>query len=168
VVVISVSETTVKDAAGVAPKSTAFAVVKSVPVIVTGVPPAVGPALGTTELTVGSAMNVNWSAGEVAEVPPAVVTVTSTVPTASAGEVVVISVSETTVNDAAGVAPKWTDVAPVKWVPVIVTGVPPPLGPDVGAMEVTVGTSAKVKWSADETTEVPPVVVTVTSTVPAA
>jgi hypothetical protein len=58
-VVISVSETTVKDAAGVAPKSTALAPVKPVPVMVTGVPPAIGPALGATELTVGAATKVN-------------------------------------------------------------------------------------------------------------
>jgi hypothetical protein len=168
VVVISVSETTVKDAAGVAPKSTAFAVVKSVPVIVTGVPPAVGPALGATELTVGSATNVNWSAGEVEEVPPAVVTVTSTVPTAWAGEVVVISVLETTVKEPAAVVSKSTDVAPVKLVPVMVTGMPPPVGPDVGATAVTVGGAAKVNWSLALVGEVPLGLVTVTSTVPAA
>ena len=52
------SETTVKEAAVVAPKSTAFAVVKSVPVIVTGVPPAVGPDVGETALTVGRARKV--------------------------------------------------------------------------------------------------------------
>jgi hypothetical protein len=80
VVVISVSETTVKEAAAVVPKSTAVAPVKVAPVMVTGVPPAVGPEMGATEVTVGTTTNVNWSAGEVAEVPPAVVTVTSTVP----------------------------------------------------------------------------------------
>jgi hypothetical protein len=168
VVVISVSETTVKDAAGIAPKSTAFAVVKSVPVIVTGVPPAVGPALGATELTVGSAMNANWSAGEVAEVPPAVVTVTSTIPTAWAGEVVVISVSETTVKEPAAVVPKSTVVAVVNPVPVMVTGIPPAVGPDVGATEVTVGRAAKKNWSLALVGEVPIGLVTVTSTVPPA
>ena len=41
--------------AAVVPKWTAVAVVNPVPVMVTEVPPAVGPALGATELTVGAA-----------------------------------------------------------------------------------------------------------------
>ncbi len=53
---IWVSESTVKVAAGVEPKSTAVAPVKSVPVMVTVVPPAVGPAVGLTAVTVGAAM----------------------------------------------------------------------------------------------------------------
>ncbi len=51
---ISVSESTVTVVAGVVPKSTAVAPVKSVPVMVTVVPPAVGPALGLTAVTVGA------------------------------------------------------------------------------------------------------------------
>jgi hypothetical protein len=81
---------------------------------------------------------VNWSAADVAEVPPAVVTLTSTVPV-PAGEVAVIEVPEMTVKLVAGVAPKVTAVAPVRFVPVIVTEVPPARGPDVGEIEVTVG-----------------------------
>ena len=46
---------------------------------------------------------MNWSAGEVAEVPPGVVTVTSTVPL-PAGEVAVIEVAESTVTLVAGLA----------------------------------------------------------------
>ena len=65
-------------------------------------------------------------------------TVTSTVP-APAGEVAVIEVAELTVNVAALAAPNLTAVAPVNPVPVIVTGVPPGAGPEVGAIEVTVG-----------------------------
>ena len=72
---------------------------------------------------------MNWSAAEVAEVPPGVVTVTSTVP-APAGEVAVIEVAELTVKLVALVAPNLTAVAPVKPVPVIVTDVPPAVGPD--------------------------------------
>ena len=44
--VIEVSLTTVKFVAGIVPKSTAVAPVKPVPVIVTKVPPASGPAVG--------------------------------------------------------------------------------------------------------------------------
>jgi hypothetical protein len=81
---------------------------------------------------------VNWSAAEVAEVPPPVVTVTSTVPV-PAGAVAVIEVAELTVKPVAGVAPNVTAVAPAKLVPVMVTVVPPAVGPEVGEIEVIVG-----------------------------
>ena len=90
-------------------------------------------------MTVGAARNVNWSAAPVALVPPGVVTVMSTVPALSAGEVAVIDVALLTVNAVAAVAPKLTAVAPVKPVPVIVTEVPPAVGPLVGLTLVTVG-----------------------------
>ena len=80
---------------------------------------------------------MNSSAGEVAEVPPAVVTVTSTVPL-PAGEVAVIEVAESAVIVAA-LDPKSTALAPPRLVPVMVTLVPPPVGPLVGLIEVTVG-----------------------------
>ena len=73
-----------------------------------------------------------WSAELVALVPPVVVTVMSTVPAVPAGEVAVIWVSLSTVKLCAGVLPKLTAVAPVKPVPVIVTVVPPVVGPAVG------------------------------------
>ena len=81
---------------------------------------------------------MNWSAAEVAEVPPVVVTVTSTVPV-PAGDVAVIEVDETTVKAVAAVVPKFTAVAPVKPVPVMVTAVPPVAGPVAGLTDVTVG-----------------------------
>lgn len=71
---------------------------------------------------------------------------------------------EPTETIAAGVVPKSTAVAPVNPVPVIVTSVPPPGGPAAGLMPITVG--AYVNLSADDVPEVPPGVVTVTSTVP--
>ena len=39
----------------------------------------------------------------------------------------------------AAFAPKFTDVAPVKFVPVIVTPVPPPVAPELGLILVMVG-----------------------------
>ena len=54
------------------------------------------------------------------------------VPAAWAGETAVIWVSETTVKLVAATAPKSTLVAPVKPVPVMVTVVPPAVGPEVG------------------------------------
>ena len=71
--------------------------------------------------------------------PPAVVTVTSTVPVAPGGEVAVIWPGLLTVNEAAGVPPKFTAVTAKKLVPVIVTMVPPVTGPVFGLTLVTVG-----------------------------
>ena len=72
-------------------------------------------------------------------VPPAVVTVTSTVPT-PAGEVAVIWVASLlTVKEAAALLPKLTAVAPEKLVPAMVTLVPPDVGPVFGLTLVTVG-----------------------------
>ena len=138
VAVIDVAELTVKPVAGVAPNVTAVAPLKLVPVIVTDVPPVAGPEVGDIDVTVGTATYVNWSAAEVADVPPGVVTVTSTVPV-PAGDVAVIWVGELTVKPVAGVAPKLTAVAAVKLVPVMVTLVPPVVGPAVGEIEATVG-----------------------------
>ena len=81
---------------------------------------------------------MNWSAADVAEVPPAVVTLTSTVPE-PAGDVAVIWVGELTVKPVAEVAPNVTAVVPEKPLPVMVTVVPPASGPDVGETELTVG-----------------------------
>jgi hypothetical protein len=110
---------------------------KLVPVIVTEVPPAVGPVFGTTELTVGAPAYVNWSAPLVGLVPPGVVTVTSTTPL-PAGLVAAMCVGSVTLKEAA-VPPNVTAVAPVKLVPVIVTGVPPEVDPVPGDTEDMVG-----------------------------
>jgi hypothetical protein len=68
------------------------------------------------------------------------VTVTSTVPAEPAGDVALIEVGDTTVTPVAFVAPNFT-TAPVvvKFVPVIVTDVPPLVGPEFGLTAVTVG-----------------------------
>ena len=79
----------------------------------------------------------------VALVPLGVVTVTSTAPAACAGEVAVIEVALTTVKLAA-VPPNDTAVAPVKFVPLIVTLVPPAAGPLLGLTAVTVGVDGLV------------------------
>ena len=72
-------------------------------------------------------------------VPPGVVTVTSTVPALPAGAVAVMLVALLIVKLVAAVEPNLTAVAPVRLVPVIVTDVPPPVGPAVGLICVTVG-----------------------------
>jgi len=82
---------------------------------------------------------VKTVAADVEDVPPGAVTVTSTAPAVCAGEVAVMLVADTTVNDEAAVEPNDTPVAPVKFVPVIVTLVPPAVGPAAGVSDVTVG-----------------------------
>ena len=123
---IDVLLTTVKLDAGIVPKSTAVAPVKAVPVMVTRVPPAHGPKAGDRPVTVGE--YAKRSDVEVGDVPPGLVTVTSTMPV-PAGLMAVIEVLLTTKKVVAGLVPKSTAVAPVKPVPVIVTIVPPVFGP---------------------------------------
>jgi len=91
VALIDVGEFTITPVpAPAAPNATVLApATNPVPVIVTVVPPAVGPALGPTDVTLGSASNANLSAAPVADVPPGDVTVISTVPADSAGDVAV-------------------------------------------------------------------------------
>ena len=113
VVVIELAELTVNEAE-VVPNLTPVAPVKPVPVMVTEVPPAPGPELGVTPVTVGAYANV--SAGPTGEVPLGVVTRTSTVPE-PAGEVAVICEAELNVKLAAAVPPKRTPVSPAKPVP---------------------------------------------------
>ena len=146
------------------PKSTAVASLKLVPVMVTVVPPLPPPVAGETAVTVGAAVKVKLSAEDVAEVPSALVTVTSTAAADSAGVVATIWLAVSLIIDAAAVLPKLTAVAPARSAPVIVTVVPPPRGPVAGDTLVTAG----MNWnlSAADVADVPPAVMTVTSTSP--
>jgi hypothetical protein len=135
---------------------------------VTKVPPAGTPAVGLTAVTVGHTLNTNWSAELVALVPAGVVTVMSTVPWASAGEMAaVIEVPEVTVKPVAALAPKLTAVAALKFAPVMATEVPPVVYPLVGVTMVTIGALSKINLSAGLVALVPDGATTVTSTVPA-
>src|ERR1700730_4140287 len=93
-------------------------------------------------VTVGAsvALKVNWSAALWTLLPPAVVTVMSTmVPDAPAGAMTWIKVSLWT-DQLVGlmvVVPNWTPVAPVNPVPVSATPVPP--GPLAGLTIETTG-----------------------------
>ncbi len=96
-------------------------------------------------------LNVKWSLLEVALVPSAsvaltvplgVVTVTSTVPGVSAGDLAVIDVDELTLKLVASVEPNLTAVAPVRFLPVIFTFVSPAADPLFGISFVIVGTGA--------------------------
>ena len=61
--------------------------------------------------------------------PPPVVTIIPTAPALRAGVIQVIVVLFTIVREVAAVIPNVTEVAPVKFVPVIVTVVPPAVLP---------------------------------------
>lgn len=88
---------------------------------------------------------MNRSAELVVLVPVSLVTVMSATTAACAGEVAVICVSETMVKLAALVEAKLTPVvamASAKPVPVMVTSVPPAIGPATGLTPVTVGVAS--------------------------
>ncbi len=74
-----------------------------------------------------------------ADVPPAVVTVTPIDPAVPGGAVAVMDVPELTVASLAGLEPKSTVALDPKLVPVIVTTVPPSTGPKAGFRAATVG-----------------------------
>ena len=81
---------------------------------------------------------MNWSFTVVGDVPPDVMTRTSTAPGVSvAGDTAVIDVEELTTTPVAGVAPKLTLAPLMKLVPVMVTDVPPPVGDFQPALPVT-------------------------------
>ena len=65
------------------------------------------------------------SAAEVVEIPFGVCTVISTIPTGAAGEIAVIDVGLFKRKLVAASEPNQTAVAPARFNPVIVTGVPP-------------------------------------------
>ena len=71
--------------------------------------------------------------------PPSVVTIMPTAPALCAGVIQVIVVLFTTLIVVAAIPSNVTDVAPVKFVPVIVTFVPPAMLPDDGEMPVIFG-----------------------------
>jgi len=149
--VICVAETTVKLAAGVPPKLTAVTPVKLVPVSVTVAPTAA--LVGVKLVIFGGGINVNPAN---VPVPPGVVTATA--PVAPAATTAIICVEETTLKLIAGVPPKATAVAPLKFVPVIVTVAP--CAALVGVNAVTVGGGIKVNPAC---VTVPPGVVTETA-----
>ena len=129
--------TTATFVAAVLPKVTVAPVTKFVPVIVTAVPPAVDPVVGATPVTVGGTTKVN----ALVRLPlcPLAVTVTATAPALPAGVVAVMVVLFTTTTFVAAVDPNLTVAPAAKFVPVIVTAVPPAAKPLFGATLLTVG-----------------------------
>jgi hypothetical protein len=122
--------------AGLAPKNTPVAVVKPVPVRVTLLPPTMAPPVGDKPVRVSAATSRNMTPLLVAE---AVLTITALAPAASAGEVAVTMLSETTIKAVAAVCPKYISRVPIKPAPAMVTAVPPTVGPEVRVMELITG-----------------------------
>ena len=114
IAVMLVALTTVNEVAAVPPKLTAVAPVKFVPVIVTVCP--VPAEVGLKDVIVGGGRYV-----KPARVPVPDAVVTETEPDAPAPTVALMLVALTTVNLVAAVPPKLTAVAPVKFVPVMLT-----------------------------------------------
>jgi hypothetical protein len=165
--VIVVPDTTVQLVAGVVPKFTEVTpVTNPVPVRVTVVPPAVGPADGATADSVGTGKKVNvlTASSAVVPVPPPVLTEMMTVPGAWALVTAVRCVASTTWTLAAVVVPNLTEVAPgMKPRPVIATVVPPAAVPTVGVKPVIFGATSYANSPLH--VAVPAGVVTVTATV---
>src|SRR5262249_25820865 len=142
VAVIWLALSTVKEPAALLPNLTAVAPEKLVPVMVTLLPPDVGPVFGLTLATVGgptcACTSPYWSAAlrGLATTAPATVTGTASMP---AGEVGVIWVVRLRVKEPAALLPNLTAVTSEKLVPVMVTLVPPCIGPVFGLTLATVG-----------------------------
>jgi len=123
---------TVTPVAAVPPKVTVAPDTNPEPVIVTGVPPAIGPDDGDTPvMAIEPYVNPLVSVA----VPLLSVTTTLTAPAAWAGVVAVMLVALTTVTPVAAVPPKVTVAPETNPVPEIVTGVPPAAGPDAGEID---------------------------------
>ena len=151
VTVIVVGESTVTLAADTVrePNFTTEPTVNRSPVIMTVVPPVVGPLVAESDCTsAGRASKVKVEPGVSGEVPAPLVTVTpagpvdwaeSSPPAAVGGVTAMMVVGDTMSTDAAGTPSNATDDVEVKPVPVIVTWVPPPNEPALGEIESTAG-----------------------------
>src|SRR5436190_1641213 len=139
VAVMEVLFTTTTVAAAVPPMAHVAPLTKSVAVMVTTVPPSVGPDAGDTVVMVGA---VETYVNALASVPlcaSGLVTVTLTAPAAWAGVVAVIEVA-LVITTLVAAAPPIVTVAPAtKLVPVIVRTVPPSVDPTAGLTAMTVG-----------------------------
>ncbi|HKZ75432.1 MAG TPA: hypothetical protein VJ259_02085, partial [Actinomycetota bacterium] len=149
VAVICVPVLTVNVVAAVLLNVTAVAPVKLVPVITTGVP--TGPLVGLKLVTVGAPANtVKFE--ELVSVPFGVVTVMGPV-AAPEGTVAVIWSDEFTVNDALTLLKNFTELAPSKFEPEIVTETP--TAPPLGVKDEIVGSSVAVTTKSSVLVPVP-------------
>ena len=141
--VIEVALTTTTLVAATPPIFTLVApATKFAPVMVIAVPPKVDPFCGLTLEIVGAgATYVN--ALVLLTAPACVVTSTVLAPTVvDAAVTAVIEVALTTAKLSTATPPTFTLLAPVRFAPVIVMAVPPPVDPDVGLTLEIVGAGA--------------------------
>jgi hypothetical protein len=162
VTVVELATTT--PVAATPPIVTVLVSLRFVPVIVIGVPPAVGPAFGVTSEIVGGTMTYVNPFARFA-VPPGVVSETGFAPAAPGGVTAVTVFGLTTVTELAALPPIDTALVPVRFVPVIVITVPPAVGPWIGLTDEIAGAATYVKPFARFA--VPPGVVTDTALAPA-
>jgi hypothetical protein len=132
--------------AGLSPKVTVAPLWKSVPVMVTTVPPTTGPEFGKALLMVGAGPTMGGglpsnvkAPSKVSDLVSGFVTLTSTLPGSCTGVTASMLVEVTELIFAAGTSPNRT-LAPF-WmsVPAVVTVVPPVVGPEAGEMPVSFG-----------------------------
>lgn len=117
---------------------TAMAAPTLAPLTVTKVP--TGPLVAVSEVTVGSARPDRAYETPLMALPPGVVTVTLPPVIDPLGTPTTILVDEMTVSLVADTVPNFTEVARLRFVPVIVTA--RPMATEVGVMPVTVGRAA--------------------------
>ena len=128
--VIVVLFTMLIDVAAIPPNVTKVAPVKFLPVILTLVPPAMPPDDGEILLIIGGVIYVKDENAPL--FPYNDVTIMPTAPVLRTGVIQVIVVLFTTLIFVAAKPSNVTDVAPVKFMPVIVAFVPPAMLPDDG------------------------------------
>ena len=147
------------------PIETELAPTRFRPVMLTPVPPAIGPVAGVTCVTVGNAAYVKTFVP--VAVPFGVTTITLTAPGVGLyGVLAMIDVEFSTENAVVALPPIETELAPTRFRPVMLTPVTPAIGPVAGVTCVTVGNAAYVKTLVP--VAVPFGVTTRTSTAPAA
>ncbi len=137
--------------------------IKSLPLIVTNVPPFVLPDNGKILLIEAGVTKVKEA--NVLLGPPPVRTITPKAPAGLTGVLQVSVVSSTTVILVEAALPNKTDVAPVRFVPVIVTIFPPALFPAGG--KILLITGGVIYMKEENVLLGPPPVLTITSTGPA-
>ena len=119
------------------PKVTELVPSRSAPLIVTVVPPSADPLVGVSDRIFGGCANAKFRTD--VPCPPVVVTDIFTEPAGWAFVNAVICVVLVTRKLAAVVVPNWTFEAPPNPVPLMVTVVPPAIGPVTGVKSVMVG-----------------------------
>jgi hypothetical protein len=140
VTALIVSEFTTTTLVAAIPMVTVAPARNPVPEMITEVPPAVGPDEGVIDCT--NSTEESWKRnplGRVLACWSGFLTVTDAVPVACAGVVTEICVAETTFTRVPGAVSKVTVAPATKPLPLMVTTLPPAVGPDAGVTDVTTG-----------------------------